>query len=164
MVSTFQPTTASAAVEGLPQLFDAAAAAGVEAGRPFGPFPPAPRRLPAGGGAGEAAAGAPVAALHAVGARAEAARPPEGGVAAPLPGGSAAGFGELEQLGGQSRDTHGPLGVQLLAHVVGVDLEGLADPFEGERPGGVVRGDPFACLAAGPAPGALAQRVEGVLE
>src|SRR5438445_10834041 len=31
MVSTFQPTTASAAVEGLPQLFDAAAAAGVEA-------------------------------------------------------------------------------------------------------------------------------------
>jgi len=31
MVSTFQPTTASAAVEGLPQLFVAAAAAGVEA-------------------------------------------------------------------------------------------------------------------------------------
>jgi len=31
MVSTFQPTTASAAVEGLPQLFEATAAAGVEA-------------------------------------------------------------------------------------------------------------------------------------
>src|SRR5689334_1754543 len=31
MVTTFQPTTASAAVEGLPQVFDPAAAAGVEA-------------------------------------------------------------------------------------------------------------------------------------
>ncbi|TMB01868.1 MAG: SCP2 sterol-binding domain-containing protein [Deltaproteobacteria bacterium] len=31
MVSTFQPTTASAAIEGLPQVFDPAAAAGVEA-------------------------------------------------------------------------------------------------------------------------------------
>ena len=31
MVSTFQPTTASAAVEGLPQVFDPAAVAGVEA-------------------------------------------------------------------------------------------------------------------------------------
>src|SRR2546427_12527215 len=32
MVTTFQPTTASAAVEGLPQGFDPAAAAGIEAG------------------------------------------------------------------------------------------------------------------------------------
>ncbi len=31
MVTTFQPTTASAAVEGLPQVFDPGAAAGVEA-------------------------------------------------------------------------------------------------------------------------------------
>jgi len=31
MMTTFQPTTASAAVEGLPQVFDPAAAAGVEA-------------------------------------------------------------------------------------------------------------------------------------
>src|SRR5205823_14244797 len=31
MVTTFQPTTASAAVEGLPQVFDPAAAAGGEA-------------------------------------------------------------------------------------------------------------------------------------
>jgi putative sterol carrier protein len=31
MATTFQPTTASAAVEGLPQVFDSAAAAGVEA-------------------------------------------------------------------------------------------------------------------------------------
>src|SRR5437867_7230427 len=31
MVTTFQPTTASAAVEGLPQVFDPAAAAGIEA-------------------------------------------------------------------------------------------------------------------------------------
>ena len=31
MVATFQPTTASAAVEGLPQVFDPTAAAGVEA-------------------------------------------------------------------------------------------------------------------------------------
>ena len=31
MVTTFQPTTASAAVEGLPQVFDSTAAAGVEA-------------------------------------------------------------------------------------------------------------------------------------
>jgi putative sterol carrier protein len=31
MASTFQPTTASAAVEGLPQVFDSTAAAGVEA-------------------------------------------------------------------------------------------------------------------------------------
>ena len=31
MVTTFQPTTAVAAVEGLPQVFDPAAAAGVEA-------------------------------------------------------------------------------------------------------------------------------------
>src|ERR1700745_3972897 len=31
MVTTFQPTTASAAVEGLPQVFDPEAAAGVEA-------------------------------------------------------------------------------------------------------------------------------------
>src|SRR5215475_3853578 len=30
MVTTFQPTTASAAVEGLPQVFDSGAAAGVE--------------------------------------------------------------------------------------------------------------------------------------
>src|SRR2546422_11369619 len=32
MVTTFQPTTASAAVEGLPQVFDPAAAAGGETG------------------------------------------------------------------------------------------------------------------------------------
>jgi len=31
MATTFQPTTASAAVEGLPQVFDSGAAAGVEA-------------------------------------------------------------------------------------------------------------------------------------
>ena len=31
MTSTFQPTTVSAAIEGLPQVFDATAAAGVEA-------------------------------------------------------------------------------------------------------------------------------------
>src|SRR5437867_12212832 len=77
--------------------------------------------------------------------------------------GSAAGFGELQKLGRQNRGPH-LLGVQLMADVLGVDLERLADALERERPRRVRRADPLASLASRPAPRALAQHVEGVLE
>src|SRR5690242_5600868 len=95
--------------------------------------------------------------------------PPPGATARPTDapasgiGKSSGGLRQIEDVDRADRGA-GRAVVDLAADAVGVEVEGVADALEGERPARVARLEPLARLAAGAATGPLAHDVDRVLQ